>query len=85
MYHKLQHHTIPKLLELKKQPLKLYLALCQYARIGSGECWPGYARLKKECKIYSGSEVKNAIKDLVDADLLTTWMEGNKRHYQVLD
>lgn len=33
MYHKLQHDTIPKLLELKKQPLKLYLALCQYADI----------------------------------------------------
>jgi len=33
VYHKLQYHTIPKLLELKKQPLKLYLALCQYADI----------------------------------------------------
>ena len=33
MYHQLQHETIPKLLELNKQPLKLYLALCQYADI----------------------------------------------------
>ncbi len=83
MYHKLQHHTIPKLLQLKKQPLKLYLALCQYADIETGVCWPGYARLRKECKIHSGSEMRNAIQDLEDADLLATWMEGNKRFYQV--
>ena len=44
MFHKLQYETIPTLLELNKQPLKLYLALCQYADIETGVCWPGYAR-----------------------------------------
>jgi hypothetical protein len=85
MYHKLQYETIPKLLQLKKQPLKLYLALCQYAKIGDGVCWPGYARLKKECRIYSGSEVKSAIVALDEAGLITTWMDGNKRYYQLLE
>jgi hypothetical protein len=85
VYHKLQFETIPTLLELKKQPLKLYLALCQYADIETGICWPGYARLRKECKIYSGSEMRNAIRDLENAELVATWMEGNKRHYQILE
>lgn len=84
MYHKLQHQTIPKLLQLKKQPLKLYLALCQYADIEAGVCWPGYARLRKECNIASGRDMKRAIQELYDAGLLATWMEGNKRYYQIL-
>ncbi len=84
MYHKLQYHTISKLLELKKQPLKLYLALCRCADIGSGECWPGYARLKGECKITSGVAMRKAIDILCDENLIATWMEGNKRYYQVL-
>ena len=84
MFHKLQYHTIPTLLGLKKQPLKLYLALCQYADIETGVCWPGYARLRKECKIDSGRDMKKAIDKLVDEKLIGTWMVGNKRHYQVL-
>lgn len=84
MYHKLQYETIPVLLGLKKQPLKLYLALCQYADIETGVCWPGYARLRKECKVSSGVAMKKAIDDLCGRDLIATWMEGNKRHYQVL-
>ena len=84
MYHKLQYETIPTLLELNKQPLKLYLALCQYADIETGVCWPGYARLKKECKITSGAAMKKAIQILCDENLISTWMVGNKRHYQVL-
>ena len=84
MYHKLQYETIPMLLSLKKQPLKLYLALCQYADIETGVCWPGYARLKKECNIDSGRDMKKAIDKLVTEKLIDTWMVGNKRHYQVL-
>jgi hypothetical protein len=84
MYHKLMHDTIPDLLALKHQPLKLYLALTQFANITTGECYPGYARLRKMCKIYSGSEMKHAIDTLVEAGLIATWMNGNKRHYQVL-
>lgn len=84
MYHKLQYETIPTLLELKKQPLKLYLALCQYADIKTGACWPGYQRLKKECKIDSGRDMKKAIDKLVELKLIATHMVGNKRHYQVL-
>jgi len=84
MYHKLQHKTIPTLLELKKQPLKLYLALCQYADIETGVCWPGYQRLKKECKITSGVAMKKAIETLCGENLISTWMDGNKRYYQIL-
>jgi hypothetical protein len=85
MYHKLQHETIPKLLQLKKQPLKLYLALCQYAKIGDGVCWPGYIRLGKETKITSGAAMKRAISVLDETGLITTWMDGNKRFYQILE
>ena len=85
MYHKLQYETIPTLLALNHQPLKVYMALCQYADIETGVCWPGYKRLKKECKIHSGSEMKAAIETLCEAKLLATWMEGNKRYYQVLE
>lgn len=84
MFHKLHHETIPKLLELKKQPLKLYLALCQYANIETGECWPGFARLKKECNITSGRDMKKAIEILCKEKLIATWMLDNKRHYQIL-
>ena len=85
MYHKLQHHTIPKLLQLKKQPMKLYLALCQYAKIGDGVCWPSKARLGRECKITSGRDMKLAIKSLEDMGLLVTWKEGKTYYFQVFD
>lgn len=84
MFHKLQYHTIPTLLGLKKQPLKVYLALCQYADIETGVCWPGRTRLKKECKISSGVALTTAIEKLVEEKLIATWMVDNKRHYQVL-
>ena len=84
MFYKLQHHTIPTLLALNHQPLKVYLALCQYADIETGVCWPGYARLKKECKITSGVAMKQAIDKLCELALIATWLEGNKRHYQIL-
>ncbi len=84
MFHKLQHETIPTLLELNKQSLKLYLALCEHADFETGVCWPGYKHLKKECKITSGVMMKKAIDKLVAEKLISTWMVGNKRHYQVL-
>ena len=84
MFHKLQYETIPNLLELNKQPLKVYLALCQYVDIETGVCWPGRTRLKKECKISSGVGMTKAIEKLVEEKLIDTWMVGNKRHYQVL-
>ena len=84
MFHKLQYETIPTLLGLKHQPLKLYLALCAHANIETGECWPGYKHLKNECKITSGVMMKKAIDTLVDEKLIGTWMVGNKRYYQVL-
>ena len=84
MFHKLQYETIPKLLELNHQPLKVYLALCEHADLETGVCWPGYKHLKKECKIHSGSEMKAAIEKLVEEKLIGTWMEGIKRYYQVL-
>ena len=82
MYYKLQYETIPTLLELKKQPLKL--ALCQYADIKTGVCWPGYKRLTKECNINSGRDMKRAIDILCSRHLIATWLVGNKRHYQIL-
>jgi len=84
VFHKLQYETIPELLELNKQPLKLYLALCQYADIETGVCWPGRTRLKKECKISSGVALTKVIEKLVKKKLIATWMVDNKRYYQVL-
>jgi len=84
MFHKLQYETIPSLLGLNHQPLKLYLALCQYADIETGECWPSQVRLGKECKITSGRDMKAAIKVLSDDGFIATWTEGSRRHFQVL-
>lgn len=84
MFHKLPYEIIDRLMPLGHRPLKVYLVLCKYARINSGVCWPGYSRLKRECNINSGRDLRKAIQDLDDAGLIDTWLNGNKRHYQVL-
>lgn len=83
-YHQLPHDKIPDILKLNKRPLKVYIALCRYATFGTGLCYPGYKRLKQDTGISNGRDVRKAIQDLEDAGLITTWLQGNKRHYQVL-
>lgn len=83
-YHKLYHEKIPDILKLDKRPLKVYIALCKYADFDTGVCYPGYKRLKEDTGITAGRDMRKAIQDLEDAKLIATWMEGNKRHYQVL-
>lgn len=83
-YHKLHHDKIPTILALSAQPVRVYLKLCQYADFDTGLCWPGYKRLKAECRIASGVTLRKAIQELEDAGLIATWLQGNKRHYQVL-
>lgn len=83
-YHKLLHDKIPDMLRLNKRPLKVYIALCKYADFDNGTCYPGYKRIKEDTGISNGRDVRKAIQDLEDAGLIETWIENNKRHYQVL-
>ena len=83
-YHKLAHDKIPIILKLPPQAHRLYTCLCKYADFDTGVCYPGYQRLKVECRISSGVKLHKAIQDLEGAGLIATWLENNKRHYQVL-
>ena len=83
-YHKLPHDKIPDILKLSKRAMKVYFTLCKYADFETGLCYPGYQRIKQDANMTAGRDVRHAIQELVDAQLITTWLQGNKRHYQVL-
>lgn len=83
-YHQLPHDTITKILKLHHRPLKVYLALCKHADFKTGVAYPGYKRLKEMTGITAGRDIRQAIQALEDAGLIYTWMDNNKRHYQVL-
>ncbi len=62
----------------------LYLCLCAHADFKTRECWPSYRRIMAMTKMTCPRVVKKAIDHLVELGLITTWLEGQNRHYKVL-
>lgn len=83
MYFKLRHDAIEKLMDCSIVGIKTYLALGSFADFRTGKCWPGYKRLKAMTKCSSGSRLKKALDELVQADLISVEKKGNKNHYVV--